>query len=175
MTVTKTWILASAAALALLLPASSTLVAAAEEVRWEAFVGNIRTGAAGVVGSGTGAVNAAGAPWVATGGNARVNLPSGDVRFRITGLVLADTNAVGTPANNPQVMGTLVCDTDGSAGGGNSVLVNTPRVSLSAQGDAEFHGDLFPFPAVCLNEPDIAFLVRSVTGVYFAAGIVREP
>lgn len=127
------------------------------------------------MGSGTGAVNAAGAPWVATGGNARVHLTSGDLRFRITGLVLADTSAVGTPANNPQVMGTLVCDTDGSAGGGNSVLVNTPRVFLSAQGDAEFHGDLFPFPAACVNEPDIAFLVRSVTGVYFAAAIVREP
>jgi hypothetical protein len=169
MTVTKTWILSSAAALALL-PASSALAAPADEVRWEAFVGNIRTGAAGAVGSGTGAVNAAGAPWVATGGNARVSLASGDLRFRITGLVLADTSAVGTPANNPQVMGTLVCDTDGSAGGGKSVLVNTPRVSLSAQGDAEFSGDLFPLPAACVNEPDIAFLVRSVTGVYFAAG-----
>ena len=113
MKVTKTWILSSAVALALL-PASSTLAAAAEEVRWAAFVGNIRTGAAGAVGSGTGAVNAAGAPWVATGGNARVNLASEDLRFRIEGLVLADTIFVGTPGNNPEVVGTLVCDTDGS-------------------------------------------------------------
>jgi hypothetical protein len=28
---------------------------------------------------------------------------------------------------------------------------------------------------VCSSEPDIAFLVRSVTGVWFAAAIVREP
>jgi hypothetical protein len=177
MTVTRTWILSSAAALALL-PASSAIAVIAvpeQEIRWEAFVGNIRTGTAGAVGSGTGAVNAAGAPWVATGGKARVNLTTGELGFRITGLVLADTSAVGTPGNNPQVMGTLVCDTDGSASGGNSVLVPTPRVPLSPQGDAEFNGDLFPFPAACVNEPDIAFLVRSVTGVYFAAGIVRVP
>jgi hypothetical protein len=174
MTATRTWILSSAAALALL-PASSARAASDPEVRWEAFVGNIRTGAAGAVGSGTGAVNAAGAPWVATGGNARVDLASGELRFRISGLVLVDTAAAGTPGNNPQVMGTLVCDTDGSAGGGNSVLVATPRVPLSAQGNAEFNGDLFPFPAACVNEPDRAFLIRSTTGVYFAVGIVRVP
>ena len=34
---------------------------------------------------------------------------------------------------------------------------------------------LAPLPAACVSEPDIAFLVRSVTGVYFAAAIVREP
>jgi hypothetical protein len=72
-------------------------------------------------------------------------------------------------------MGTLVCDTDGSAGGGNSVLVSTPHVFLSPQGEADFDGDLGPLPAACVSEPDIAFLVRSVTGVYFAAAIVREP
>jgi len=146
-----------------------------QEVRWESFVGNIATGAAGAVGSGTGVVQAAGAPWVATGGDARVDLASGELRFRIQGLVLAATNSIGTPGANPHVMGTLVCDTDGSAGGGNSVLVSTPLVPLSAQGDADFKGDLGPLPSVCSTEPDIAFLVRSVTGVYFAAGIVRTP
>jgi hypothetical protein len=174
MTVTKTWILSTAAALALL-PASSAVAMPDQEVKWEAFVGNIRTGVAGAVGSGTGAVNAAGAPWVATGGKARVDLASGQLHFRISGLVLADTIFVGTPGNNPQVMGTLVCDTNGSAGGGNSVLVSTPLVPLSPQGEADFNGDLGPLPAACVNEPDIAFLVRSVTGVYFAAAIVREP
>jgi hypothetical protein len=155
----------------------STTIAVAEQdvVRWETLVGNIRTGAAGAVGSGTGAVNAAGAPWVAIGGRARVNLESGQLRFRVRGLVLADGNAVGTPGNNPEVRGTLVCDTDGSAGGGNSVLVLTPLVPLSLQGDAEFTGEVGPLPAECLSEPDIAFLVRSVAGLYFAAGIVRTP
>src|SRR5262245_18290288 len=157
------------------LPASRAIAAQSQYVRWEAFVGNIRTGVAGAVGSGTGTVNAAGAPWVATGGNARVDLAAGELRFRITGLVLADTVFVGTPGPNTEVIGTLVCDTNGSAGGGNSVLVDTPRVPLSAQGEASFSGNLGSLPAACASEPDIAFLVRSVTGVYFAAGIVREP
>jgi hypothetical protein len=174
MKVTKARVLLSAATLALL-TGSSVMAMSDDLVRWEAFVGNIRTGAAGAVGSGTGAVNAAGAPWVATGGKAHVNLATGQLHFKISGLVLADTSAVGTPANNPQVVGTLVCDTNGSASGGNSVQVSTPLVPLSPQGEADFNGDLGPLPAVCSSEPDIAFLVRSVTGVWFAAAIVREP
>ena len=169
-----TTILMSIAPLALVLGLSA-MTTQKQEVRWESFVGNIRTGAAGAVGSGTGTVNAAGAPWVTTGGDTRVDLASGDLRFDIEGLVLADTIFVGTPGNNPQVFGTLVCDTDGSAGGGNSVLVPTPLVPLSAQGDAEFRGNIGPLPAVCSTEPDIAFLVRSVAGPWFAAAKVRTP
>ena len=175
MKVAKVRILLSAATLAWVTGSSAMAISDRDVVKWEGFVGNIRTGVAGAVGSGTGAVNAAGAPWVATGGKARVNLVSGQLQFRISGLVLADTIFVGTPGNNPQVMGTLVCDTNGSAGGGNSVLVSTPLIPLSPQGDADFNGDLGPLPAACVSEPDIAFLVRSVTGVYFAAAIVREP
>jgi len=169
-----TTILMSIAPLALVLGLSG-MTTQKQEVRWESFVGNIRTGAAGAVGSGTGTVIAAGAPWVTTGGDTRVDLASGDLRFDIEGLVLADTIFVGTPGNNPQVFGTLVCDTDGSAGGGNSVLVPTPLVPLSAQGDAEFRGNVGPLPAVCSTEPDIAFLVRSVAGPWFAAAKVRTP
>jgi hypothetical protein len=174
MRLAKTGNFLSVASLVLVIGISAMAITS-QEVRWESFVGNIRTGAAGAVGSGTGAVSAAGAPWVATGGDARVDLESGDLRFRIQGLVLADTNFVGTPGPNPDVVGTLVCDTNGSASGGNSVLVSTPPVPLSAQGEAEFKGNLGPLPAVCATEPDIAFLVRSTTGVYFAAGIVRTP
>jgi hypothetical protein len=169
-----TTILMSIAPLALVLGLSGMTIPK-QEVRWESFVGNIRTGAAGAVGSGIGIVDAAGAPWVTTGGDTRVDLASGDLRFSIEGLVLADTIFVGTPGNNPQVFGTLVCDTDGSAGGGNSVLVPTPLVPLSAQGDAEFKGNVGPLPAVCSSEPDIAFLVRSVVGPWFAAAKVRTP
>jgi len=175
MKVAKVRILLSAATLALVSGSSAMAISDGDVVKWEGFVGNIRTGVAGAVGSGTGAVNAAGAPWVATGGKARVNLVSGQLQFRISGLVLADTVFVGTPGNNPQVMGTFVCDTNGSAGSGNSVLVSTPLIPLSPQGEADFNGDLGPLPAACVSEPDIAFLVRSVTGVYFAAAIVREP
>jgi hypothetical protein len=153
---------------------SSTVIAIpAREVRWDALVGVIQTG--NVVGSGTGAVTGAGQPWVVTGGRAEVDLSDGDLRFEVEGLVLAGGNSVGTRGTNAQVRGTLVCDTNGSAGGGNSVLVDTPLVALSAQGEAEFSGNLGSLPAVCTTEPDIAFLIRSAGGNWFAAGIVREP
>lgn len=93
------------AALFTLLLGSSANAIPEQEVRWEGFVGNIRTGATGAVGSGAGMVNAAGRPWVATGGRARVNLMKGELRFEITGLVLADGNSVGTPGTNVQVRG----------------------------------------------------------------------
>ena len=153
---------------------SSTVIAIpAREVRWDALVGVIQTG--NVVGSGTGAVTGAGQPWVVTGGRAEVDLSNGDLSFDVEGLVLAGGNNIGTRGTNAQVRGTLVCDTNGSAGGGNSVLVNTPVVALSAQGEADFSGNVGPLPAVCATEPDIAFLIRSTGGNWFAAGIVREP
>jgi hypothetical protein len=58
------------------------------------------------------------------------------------------------------VRGILVCDANGSAGGGNSVLVKTRSVPLSATGDAAFSGHL-DIPAVCSTESDIAFLVAA--------------
>ena len=153
---------------------SSTVIAIpAREVRWDALVGVIQTG--NVVGSGTGAVTGAGQPWVVTGGRAEVDLSNGDLSFDVEGLVLAGGNNIGTRGTNAQVRGTLVCDTNGSAGGGNSVLVNTPLLALSAQGEADFSGNVGPLPAVCATEPDIAFLIRSTGGNWFAAGIVREP
>jgi hypothetical protein len=68
--------------------------------------------------------------------------------------------------------GTLVCDTDGSASGGNSVLVDTPLVDLDEDGDAKFHGNVGAFPAVCTSEPDIAFLIRTGSGRWIANGTV---
>jgi hypothetical protein len=169
---TKSIALLTAAILAPLF--SSTVIAIpAREVRWDGIVGVIQTG--NVVGSGTGAVAGAGQPWVVTDGRAEVDVSDGDLRFEVEGLVLAGGNSIGTRGTNTQVRGTLVCDTNGSAGGGNSVLVDTPLVALSAQGDARFSGNVGPLPAVCATEPDIAFLIRSTGGNWFAAGIVREP
>jgi hypothetical protein len=67
---------------------------------------------------------------------------------------------IGTRGPITAVRGTLVCDVDGSASGGNSVLVNTPAVPLSATGDAEFSGHM-ELPGVCSSESDIAFLVTA--------------
>jgi len=58
------------------------------------------------------------------------------------------------------------------------VLVDSPPVPLSLQGDAEFNGTV-QLPAACLNQPDIAFLIRIVGGVtndrWIANGAVRRP
>ena len=133
MKLSKTQIVFTVAIMGLLFT-SSAIAIPEQELRWETFVGNIRTGAAGAVGSGTGLVNAAGGTWVTTGGRARVNLASGEIRFEIQGLVRADGNNVGTPSGNTQVQGTLVCDTNGSAGQGNSTLVPTRLFPLVLRG-----------------------------------------
>ncbi|HEV8715402.1 MAG TPA: hypothetical protein VGX03_21555 [Candidatus Binatia bacterium] len=158
----------------------------AQEVRWARIIGIQQ--AFDLVGVGTGQVTG-GAPWETTVGAARVNLTTGRLRFAVQGLVLAVGSAgggaftgldIGTPAGVSQVKGTLVCDVDGSAGGGNSVLVDTPAVLLSAKGDARFNGNVGPLPVVCSSEPDIAFLIRIVLPAAFAdrwiaAGAVRIP
>jgi hypothetical protein len=142
-------------------------------IRWERIVGVIQPN--NLVGSGTGQVTGGGQPWVTTDGRASVDLATGEVRFDLEGLVLVGGNNIGTRAGITQVRGTLVCDTDGSAGSGNSVLVNTPLVDLSAQGDANFAGNVGPLPGVCLTQPDIAFLIRNAGGSWLAAGVVRLP
>lgn len=168
--------------------ALSAGTAHAQKVRWQQMFGIQEAG--NVVGVGTGQVTG-GAPWEITGGSALVDLKTGKVRFQFGGLVLAVGSVpafklagldIGTPAGVTQVKGTLVCDVDGSAGGanGNSVLVDTPAVTLNAQGNAQFNGNVGPLPAVCGSESDIAFLIRIVqppafADVWIAAGAVRVP
>jgi hypothetical protein len=129
-------------------------------LRWQSVIGIAQAG--NVVGTGTGAVTGAGV-WSAQGGHVKVDLDKGKIDFDVHGLVLAGGNAIGTPGTVLQVKGTLVCDTDGSASGLNSVLKDTPPVNLSDEGDAEFHGSVGALPAVCTSEPDIAFLIRAGT------------
>ena len=133
-------------------------------VRWQTIIGIIQAGnvVAGVAGGGQ--------PWSTLGGNASVNLNNGKIDFEVRGLVLAGGNAIGTPATITQVKGTLVCDTNGSAGG--PVLVDTPLVALSEEGDARFHGSVGALPAACTAEPDMAFLVRIGAGRWIANGAV---
>ena len=88
------------------------------------------------------------------------------------GLVLAGGNSIGTPGAVTQVKGTLVCDTDGSASGGNSVLVDTQMVELDERGNARFNGSVGALPAVCISEPDVAFLIRVGAGRWIANGTV---
>jgi hypothetical protein len=145
-----------------LLLAISSATAEDQNVRWRQIVGIILPG--NVVGSGTGAITGGGFPWTTTGGVAHINLQNGEIQFVVRGLVLAAGNAIGTRGPITAVKGTLICDTDGSAGGGNSTVVETPSVPLSATGDAQFSGSVGSLPAVCSTQPDLAFLVR-VSGV----------
>lgn len=142
---------------------ASTLAARADGnvAHWQTIVGLIQPG--NVVGSGTGVVLGGGQPWTTTGGEAGVDLNNGNIGFRVRGLVFAGGNSVGNRGPIAMVKGTLVCDTNGSAGDGNSTLVDTPVVALSSTGDARFFGNLGPLPAACA-EPDIAFLVRIAAG-----------
>jgi hypothetical protein len=137
-------------------------------VKWEDVVGILQ--AANKVGTGTGQITGGGQPWTAQSGKAQVDLGTGRLKFSVRGLVLAGGNGIGTRATIDMVKGTLVCDTDGSAG--NSVLVDTPLVPLSPEGDADFSGDVM-LASVCVTQPDIAFVIRTSTGAWIANGSVR--
>lgn len=145
----------------------------AHVAHWKTMVGIMQAG--NVVGSVPAtAIAGGGQPWSVTGGEAKVNLASGEVRFKVRGLVLAGGNGVGTPGAVVEVKGTLVCDTNNSAGP--MAILDTPLVPLSATGDAQFSGTIGPIPAACA-EPDIAFLIRGTANRWFANGAVlrRNP
>ena len=137
--------------------------------RWQSVIGIIQGG--NVVGSGTGAVTGAPGPWSAQGGHVTVDLTQGKIQFDVRGLVFAAGNAIGNTGTVAQVRGTLVCDTNGSASAGNSILVDTPLVDLDEEGDAHFSGNV-TMPAVCATEPDIAFLIRLASGKWIGNGTV---
>ncbi len=108
--------------------------------------------------------------WTTTSGDAEVDLKDGKIKFNVEGLVLAvggNTTAmlsgldIGTPAGVTEVKGTLVCNVSGATNGGNSVLVDTDSVPLSAQGDAHFSGKVGTIPSTC-GTSDVAFLIRIV-------------
>jgi hypothetical protein len=141
-------------------------------LHWQSVIGIVQ--ANNVVGSGAGAATGGGSPWSALGGQVTVHLEDGKIDFDVRGLVLAGGNSVGTPGPVVQVKGTLVCDTDGSASGGNSVLVDTPLVELGDQGDAQFHGTVGALPSACTSEPDIAFLIRVGSGRWIANATVQQ-
>src|SRR5947199_3024771 len=155
----------------------------AQTASWRQIVGIIPAG--NVVGSGTGAVSGGFLPWTTTAGAARVNLRNGEIQFSVRGLVFAGGApgiTIGTPGPITGVKGTLVCDVDGSASGGNSVLVETPSVRLSSTGEAFFSGRVGTLPAACSSEADIAFLVHvtkfgdtaTTQGPWIANGAVQS-
>lgn len=166
----QTWLRKSLVCTALALGATQMAHAGQSEVaRWQSVIGIIQGG--NVVGSGTGAVTGAPGPWSAQGGHVAVDLKQGKIQFDVRGLVFAAGNTIGNTGTVAQVKGTLVCDTNGSASFGNSILVDTPLVDLDADGDAHFTGNV-SMPVVCATEPDIAFLIRTASGRWIGNGTV---
>lgn len=138
--------------------------AAADAARWSTVVGiEDANNAVGNIAGG-------GQPWTTLGGFASVDLASGHTEFEVRGLVLAGGNTIGTPGAITQVMGTVVCDA-----GSQNLTFNTPLVTLSPRGDAQFVGAIGPIAASC-TPSNVAFLIRIPAGRWIANGAVRiEP
>lgn len=142
-----------------------------ETREWKTIAGIVETG--NPVGSGAGLVTGAGQPFSALGGSAELNLETGELKFEVRGLVFAGGNFIGTTGPFTEVTGTLICDTNGSAGGGESVRIDTSAVPLSPEGNARFEGTVVLDP-VCIAEPDIAFLIVNPGDMWIAYGAVPE-
>ncbi len=147
-----------------LLMAATASPAAADTVRWRTIIGIEDAG--NIVGN----IGGGGQPWSTLGGRARVDLATGQVSFEVEGLVLAGGSTIGTPGAINQVKGTIVCD----AGLATQQVIDTPLVTLSPQGDAEFSGAaISPFPSSC-NASNVVFLVRIAANRWIANGAVRS-
>jgi hypothetical protein len=136
--------------------------AAADSVRWSTVVGI--EDANNVVGN----IAGGGQPWTTLGGFAGIDLASGHTEFEVRGLVLAGGNTIGTPGAITQVMGTVICDA-----GAQNLTFNTPLVTLSPRGDAQFAGTIGPIAASCTSS-NVAFLIRIPAGRWIANGAVRN-
>jgi hypothetical protein len=132
-----------------------------DAVNWKRIIGIIQAG--NMVFDITGG----GQPWSTLGGEALVNLRTGHTEFDVRGLVLAGGNTIGTPDGINQVKGTIAC------GAGAVNQSDTPLIPLSAQGEAEFEGNI-SVPASC-TESNIVFLIRIAANRWIANGTVRSP
>lgn len=149
--------------LLLALSASASFAQDATVVRWHKIAGV--TTAPGVDNP-VGGISSGALPWITTAGAASVNFRTGNVFFFVEGLVLAGGNSIGTPGPVANITGTLVCNT-GSTGSPGQQLLDTPTVTLSSEGNAQFSG-VFPSIPTC-SKP--AFLIRAGSR-WIAAGVL---
>jgi hypothetical protein len=150
-------------------------IGAAQELHWKRVFGIQQT--FDLVGSGTGQVEG-GAPWETIGGSVDISLKNDKVNFSVKGLILAVGSVpslkmtglpIGTTAGVSSVRGTLVCNVDGSANSGNSVLFDTSPIGLDLQGNAHFSGSFLNAPtSLCDTLDNDAFLIRIVEPTSFA-------
>ena len=131
-------------------------------VRWRGIQGVITApGTDNPVGQ----IHSGAGPWTAKGGNARIDLTTGEGTFDVEGLVLNGGIFSGTPGPVASVVGTLVCNA-GSPAGTVETAIDTPATSLSTSGNAELSFRL-SVPATC-NNP--LFLIRVPSGRWIATG-----
>lgn len=114
-------------------------------------------------------------PWVVRTGAAQVDLATGEVEFTVKGLVLIGGNASGTAGPINQVIGTIVCNPGSTDVNRPQAILDTPPVALSANGSANFDGELTdPVPSSC-DSP--LFLIRigpafgAFAGRWLATGV----
>jgi hypothetical protein len=131
-------------------------------VRWHGIEGVIT---APGVDNPVGQIHSGAGPWTTRGGNARVNLATGEGSFDVDGLVLNGGNASGTPGGVHSVVGTLVCN-PGSTTAPVETAIDTAAVDLSSTGDADLSFKI-NVPAIC-NNP--LFLIRVPSGRWIATG-----
>ena len=138
---------------------STVSLAESDAVSWKRIIGIIQAG------NTVSGISGGAQPWSTLGGEARVSLLTGHVEFEVRGLVLAGGDSIGTPGTIAQVKGIIVC--------GSGSVVDTPTVPLSAQGDAEFDGNV----AVPVSCTPVAFLIRipAPANRWIANGAVRSP
>jgi hypothetical protein len=110
--------------------------------------------------------------WTARRGRASVNLSTGDTSFDVEGLVINGTKFSGTAGPVSAVTGTLVCNANTQT----QTISDTAPVSISADGDARFSGQIADVPASCGNP---LFLIRIFTpagakGAWIATGTQRS-
>ncbi len=137
-------------------------------VHWQTIVGLIT--APGISNTVAG-IASGGLPWTTTGGQATVNLVTGEIEFNVRGLVLNGGDSSGTPDGITDVKATLVCN----PGGTTQAVLDTATVPLNPQGGAQFQGNLGSVPSPCSNP---LFLVRIVSssaanGRWIGTGAVR--
>ncbi|HET7107419.1 MAG TPA: hypothetical protein VFI38_11465 [Candidatus Acidoferrum sp.] len=147
----------------LLLPLCGAAVSAhhgEDVVRWKGIAGVIT---AQGVDNPVGDIDSGTFAWTARSGRASVNLVSGQTAFEVEGLVINGTVFSGTPGPVNSITGTLVCN----PGQRDETVLDTPVVSLNAQGDARFFGQIGNIPVSCGNP---LFLLRIATPATGAVG-----
>ena len=138
-------------------------------VQWQRIVGVIT---APNVDNPVAGIKAGAGPWTTRDGHARVDLLTGRASFDVEGLVLVGGNASGTPGPVNTVTGTVVCN----PGTSSQEIIDTARVTLSAEGNAHFRGHLDSLPGTCAGP---LFLVRigdtlpAAAGRWLGTGAVR--